>query len=116
MTTIEQEIYLRLKSLVSNRVYPDVPPDNMQLPFILYQQVGGESEQYIDNMLPDARHSRIQINVWSETRAEANTIAREIEKTLVESDLVCEAYGGLTAIYDDDAKLYGTRQDFGFWY
>lgn len=114
--TIEQEIYSLLSPLVNKRVYPDVPPDNMQLPFILYQQVGGESEQYVDNKLPDARHSRIQINVWSETRAEANTLARTIEKTLVESDLVCETYGGLTAVYDSVVRIYGTRQDFGFWF
>jgi hypothetical protein len=114
--TIEQEIYSLLSPLVNKRVYPDTPPEVFDIPFIVYQQVGGNAVQYVDNTLPDKRHSRIQISVWADTRNEANTIAHKVEEMLVGAGINCEIYGGLTAVYDSVVRIYGTRQDFGFWF
>lgn len=114
--TIEQKLFSLLAPLAEKRVYPDVSPETLNLPFIVYQQVGGEAVQYVDDTLPEKRHSRFQIEVWAETRAQATTIARQIEETLVTAHINCEVYGALTAIYDDDVRVYGTRQDFGFYF
>jgi len=72
---IEQTIHDLLSSLVDGRIYPDTLPDVPVYPAITYQQVGGESLWFGENAMPDHKHARMQINVWSNTRLEASNIS-----------------------------------------
>ncbi len=111
------EVDLRALLLtVVPRVYPDVTPDTVTFPLITYQQVGGEARAFLEKRLPSHKHARVQVNVWSTSRIEANALARQIEKTLIESSFTVEAYGAFVALYEPAIKKYGTRQDFGIWY
>ena len=114
--TLESDLYTLLSPLVNGRMYPDTTPNNPTYPCITYQQVGGDAYWYVSNELPNHKSARVQINVHSQTRAEANMIARQIEETLCLSDMIARPYGAFTATNADALELYGTRQDFGFWY
>lgn len=114
--TIEKEIFSLLSPLVNKRVYPDTPPDVFDTPFIVYQQISGNVVQYVDGSLPDKHNARVQFWIWGTTRQEVSALARSLQETLTGSGLVCEPYGEFTSAYDDSVKLYGARQDFGFWY
>jgi hypothetical protein len=105
-----------LLSLAGGRVYPDVPPDTQQYPLLTYQQIGGRALWFLGKTMPDHKHARIQLNVWSKTRQEANDIARQAEALIITSAFVSEPIGAITALYESALKLYGTRQDFGIWY
>jgi hypothetical protein len=112
---LEEALYGLLNPLAAGGASPDVTPDTPVFPCITYQQVGGETYQYVEKALPDHRHARVQINVHAESRLQASTIAREIERALIESPLVAQAYGAFVSTYEDTLKIYGTRQDFGIW-
>lgn len=116
MATIEEALTALLDPLAAGGAHPDAAPASTALPFITYQQVGGKARQYLEKRLPDYRHARIQINVWAKRRSEANTLARRIERAIIESPLVAEAYGAFVATDDDVTNFKGTRQDFGFWH
>jgi len=105
-----------LLPLAGGRVYPDVSPDAPTYPLIIYQQVGGSAGWYVEKALPDHENSRIQVYVWSKTRAEASLIARQVEAAICASPFPAEPYGAFTALYEEDLKLCGTRQDFGIWH
>lgn len=93
---------------------PDVP----MFPLIVYEQPGGRAYAYLENRLPDHRHARIQINCVASTRLQANDLAREIERRMVEGGVfnTVEIYGAFQTGYIEVLKMYETRQDFGVWY
>lgn len=113
--TLEARLLEVLANLTGGRVYPDTAPDNATFPLITYQQVGGGNYAYANGTLPDKEHARLQINVHSHVRSEAKAIALQVEERMA-GVLLAQVYGSLTTGFDDTAKLYTTRQDFGCRY
>lgn len=114
--TVEDDIFDLLASLTSNRVYPDVAPQGATLPFIVFQQVGGEAINYIDNVEADKKHGRYQFAVWAATRAAAASIALQIESRMVTAtDFSARPVGAPVADYEADTNRRGSRQDFSIW-
>lgn len=114
--SIEEILFALLGPLFAGRVYPDTTPDEPTFPLAIYQQVGGQAIAYVDKTLPDHRHSRMQVAVWSRDRLEASTLARQIERAIIGSPLVAQAYGAPVSTYEGDLKLYGSIQHFGIWF
>lgn len=117
--SVEGDLVDALKPLVTNagtptthRVYADVAPEGAIKPFITFQQVGGQPLNFL-NGIPDKRSGRFQINVWAATRVQAMALIRQAEDILrLSTVLRATTQGGAVAIYEEDTKLYGARQDF----
>lgn len=115
--TVEAEIFSALKGLVANRVYPDVAPDLTPRPYIVYQQVGGVAVNFVEPAVPNKKAGRFQVSVWADTRAQAATLARQVEDTLrLVPELQTTVLGAPVSAYEADTKLRGTHQDFSFWF
>lgn len=117
--SLEASIKALLAPLASGRLYADIAPETPIFPLITYQQVGGESLWFMERAMPDHKHARVQFNVWSASRIEANTIAKQIEAALCAAKFefpAVQPLGALTALYEEAIKKYGTRQDFGIWF
>ncbi|USE78908.1 DUF3168 domain-containing protein [Cupriavidus gilardii] len=114
--TVEGELKRALDGLVGGRVYPDTAPDGVQLPFIVYQQVGGTPLEFLAGV-PDKRNGRFQIEVWASRRAEASGLIRQVED-IVRTDpvLLGTTLAGALATYDDVLNWYGAQQDFSIWF
>ena len=113
--TVETTIYDTLKTLVGNRVFPDVAPVNTVLPYITYQQVGGAPINFLDTAVPDKKRSRFQVNVWGRTRLEVADLASQVEDLLrVVTALQTSIETAPVAVYEGDIDLRGSRQDFSF--
>ena len=110
---LEKALVGALGALVDGRAFPDVVPPATAFPCITYQQVGGAAGWYADQSVPDKSSSRIQVNVHSRTRLEANQLARQAERAIAATFNESQPYGAFIATYDDAALLYTTRQDFG---
>ena len=95
------------------RVFPDVAPMDCPLPYITFSYVGGQSITTFCGNLPV--NSRIQFNVWSKTRLEANRTIRELGKIVTAPPFRAVAQGEPAAEYDPATKDRGARQDFSFW-
>ena len=115
--TIEASIYSTLTSLVSGRVYPDIAPENVTKPYITYQQVGGQSVNFTDPTVPSLKNGRWQINCWATTRTAAAALSRSVEDTIrAASALRPTVISAPVAGHEPETGLYGTRQDFSFWF
>lgn len=116
--SLESDIVAALTSLVSGRVFPDEAPYGTARPYLIYQQVGGAAENFLESTLVGKRNARIQITCWADTRATANAIARSAESALVLSSLKTTVLGAFISIppSDTDPPRYGTQQDFSTWY
>jgi hypothetical protein len=116
--SVESLIYNTLRGLVANRVYQDItPPDVTALPRITYQQVGGRAISFLESGVPSLKNGRFQVNVWGATRLQAAALSRQVEDALVlATALQTTPLGAPVAEYESETKLYGTRQDFSFWF
>lgn len=114
--TIESEVFLALKTLVANRVYPDPQTTPPARPYIMWQQVSGEAINYVDPTLPGLRNARIQINIWADTRLQVVTLMRQVEDAMrLSAPLQTTVIGAAASLFEDDPRLFGAMQDFSVW-
>jgi hypothetical protein len=116
--SLESDIVAALTSLVSGRVFPEFAPYSTVKPFIVYQQVGGSAENFLEATVVGKKNARIQVSCWTTTRLSANSLARQAEGAMVTSSLKAYVMGAFIAAYEDEVEpaLYGTHQDFSVWY
>ncbi|CAG9177752.1 DUF3168 domain-containing protein [Cupriavidus pampae] len=114
--TIEADLRTALGALVAGRVYPDTAPDGVVLPFIVYQQVGGDVVDFLAGA-PDKQNGRFQIEVWGTTRAQASALIRQVATIVPENPaLLGSPLGGALSNYDGVLNWYGAQQDFSLWF
>ena len=112
----ESQMFAALRTLVSDRVYPDLAPDPVTKPYIVYQQVGGAAVQFVGADVPSKKNSRMQVSVWGETRAQVSALAVQVEDALRgTASLQTIVLSAPVATYDPDTKLRGSQQDFSIW-
>ena len=112
----ESQMFAALRTLVSDRVYPDLAPDPVTKPYIVYQQVGGAAVQFVGADVPSKKNSRMQVSVWGETRTQVSALAVQVEDTLRgTASLQTIVLSAPVATYDPDTKLRGSQQDFSIW-
>lgn len=116
--SVEASIYTALKSLVNNRVYRDIAPQTViALPRITFQQVGGDAVNFLDPSVPSKKNGRWQINCWGERRDDVMALARDVEDTLrAYTVLQATVLGAAVALYEEETRLFGSMQDYSFWY
>jgi hypothetical protein len=110
----EAQLITAVKTVVT-RFYPDFAPDGTATPYATYQQVGGDAENWLEGGVGSGRHARIQINVWSDTRLQANALMKQIEEVVKATPFFAHAMGALIARADPTTKLRGAQQDYSFW-
>ena len=114
--TLDEVIYATLAPLVGGRVYPDVAPEEVGKPYIVYQQVGGPAVNFVDNTtLPSKKRARYQVTAWGDTRATVAALAISVEDTMrVVLALQPVVEGAPVSLYDEPTHLRGSMQDFTF--
>lgn len=113
--TIEAVINAALDVLAPGRIFPDFAPAGTERPFITYQAVGGQPVNYTTGDIPDKENTRVQVNVWADTRIAASSLGKQVEDALRGADLQTEVLTGRIATFDDATGYRGTLQDFSFW-
>lgn len=113
---IETQIYAALQGLVGGRCFPDVAPEQTARPYVTFQNVGGQPISFLDAAIPDREFSRVQVNVWADTRIQASDLGRVIERTLrAMTELQTDVLTGRSATFDEATQYRGTMQDFSFF-
>lgn len=114
--TVETDLYAAVQARTSGRVYPDLAPAGVAAPYIVYQQVGGEVANLINQAISSRKNGRFQFAVWGATRSAVSAIALQIEADLILSNAFqARPIGAPVADYDKETGLYGSRQDFSVW-
>jgi len=113
--SLESDLYGVLSALCP-RVYPDFAPTTEARPYLTWQIIGGSVIAPVSNDMPDKRNAMVQVNVWADTRAQANTMAQQIEEALMGSALFqARPIDALSAAFDDDLSVRGAQQTFSIW-
>ncbi len=85
------------------------------MPYITYQQTGGKPVNFVGAEFSDKKNARFMVKVWAATRAEASTLARQVENIMVAAPLLAKIESGVVADYDETTNARGTIQDFSLW-
>lgn len=113
---ILEEKLVALIRPVCARVHPDFAPTTTARPYVTFQQVGGDTQDYVDDKLPTLENAEIQVNVWADSRLEAKAIMKLIEEALMQATSVAaRPIAASVSDFDSDMKVYGSRQDFSIW-
>lgn len=113
---VEETLFTALKTLFSNRFYPDVAPAGVANPYGTYQQIGGGSPTFMDNTVPSKENGYYQITAWAETRTAAKTLIKQVESALISSTAFqARPIAASIATRDQETNLYGAMQDFSIW-
>lgn len=115
MASAESIVDEALAALAGGRVYPDVAPANPVRPYIVYQASGGIDETTLDGA-DTLQNCRMQVAVWAESRAEASTLIKQVRAVLTAAPVLGKPIGSPVSVFEDDTKLYGSRQDYSIWY
>lgn len=117
MATAESIVFAALKGLVaSNCCWADQAPENTAKPYIVFQAVGGQDEATFDGVA-DLQNTRMQIAVWGDSRiGQVGPLMVAIRAALCNSEIRATPIGSPVSSYEDDTKLYGSRQDFSIWW
>lgn len=106
---LEKLVMELLNDLVGRRVYFDHAPDQVDRPYIVLLQVGGESVEFLDGP-SDKDFVRLQIDVYAETRTAANELMTQVRLRL--RTLQASAIGAPVSLYESAVALYRRSCDF----
>lgn len=112
--TMEADLTTLLKTICP-RVSPDIAATGSVRPYVTYQQIGGGVINPLNNDAPGKRNAVVQINVWSSLRSEAIALIDQIE-TAMRTFHSARPQGARFNDYDHDMLVYGSQQEFSFWY
>ncbi|MFS2112731.1 DUF3168 domain-containing protein [Herbaspirillum frisingense] len=106
---IEKTVMDLLNDLVQNRVFFDQAPADVDRPYIILQQVGGEPIEFLEG--PSGKDFvRLQIDVYAGTRTSANALMSQVRFRL--DDLQASAIGAPFSLYEAAVELYRRSCDF----
>lgn len=97
------------------RVYPGTAPLNTVRPFVTWEHIGGDPLRYVEGTAAAQRHALVQLNVWAATKAEAWSLALDIEGALCSSALFSARPMSAPRGRTEQAVepwLYGAEQEF----
>jgi hypothetical protein len=114
--SFETDLVALLSSTFSGRLFPDTAPAATAMPYATWQQVGGVAVNPYSGAAPEYGEMRLQVNVWSKTRAEANSLMRTVESLLRPNPFAGRPIGALIAIYEETTGARGAQQDFSVWH
>lgn len=113
--SIEAELRSVIGPMVGDRVYPDTASGDVGLPFVIYQQVGGQPMNFLAGV-PDVENGRFQVVVWSDDREQANALLRDIRAALCVAPLQAVVMNGVSSLLEPETGLRGAQQDFSIWF
>ena len=105
-----------LSALVGGRCFPSVAPESVDRPYIVYQAVGGQTTNYLGNVVSGQKNVRMQIAVWSDTEQAVIDVMSQVDAILSSAPIFASSIGAPVDVYEADTRLYGQRGDFSIWF
>lgn len=109
----ETELYATLSgaagvtALVSTRIYPDIIPQDADLPAIAYQRTGTEFLNTIHGGAPLGHAATLEITCVGETRPAANAIANAVVAALAGTEFLAVDQQAAVDIGSGEQGLWG---------
>lgn len=121
--TINEIMTAVFTDLVTGRVWEQATPDNLPrgngggfLPFIVWNIMGGQDSEYVDQTMSEFSNARIQVHCLAPGAIVVDQLAKAARDTLLASAYTVGVLGSPVGTYDAERKLRGRRQLFSIWF
>ena len=114
--TIQEQLFALLNNATpaADRIYPLIAPDAAPPPYLVYQRVSANTENILSGS-SGLINTRIQMDVYAATYAQAQDIAAAIDALM--SDWEVQNVSVLSQdLYEPDAKLHRVSTDYSLWH
>lgn len=113
--SLESELVAVLKPLCQE-VHGGFAKAQTPMPYVTFQQIGGQVVVSLSNELGDQENAEMQINVWAASRGAAKMLIKQIEAALVAATtMTATPIAAAVADFDADMDRHSCRQDFSIW-
>lgn len=112
-----QELFVALVQNATDaqeRVYPQIAPDGVQRPYIVYQCVTVNVENVMAGRT-GLTNTRLQVDVYATTYAQAQQIAAAVAELMASWPLPNVPILAQD-IYESDVKLHRVMTDYSIWH
>ena len=112
--SMEETLQAMLSSQLTAGVWPIVPAQGVDYPHVTYQGVYSATNNVLTGA-PPINQTRLQIDVWSRTYAEAKSIANQIT-TAMQGWSVQNWQIGTQDLFESAVHIYRVKMDFSIWH
>lgn len=110
---MDETLHAAITAVIPN-CYGTIAPATAQTPYVIWQRIGGEDSEYLDNNEePQVQRAIVQIEVLSADVLEPKTQMQALTAALRSSDdLLIRPASGLRDDYHHDMELFSASRDF----
>lgn len=97
--------------------YRTVAPVNAPTPYVIWQRIGGDTSEYLDNEDSQVDTADVQIRIFSPDIRDPERLMQQLVSTLRQHpDLTIRPVGNFRDDFDHDMNLYVADLDFEITY
>lgn len=109
---MDLELHAAIAAVIPN-CYGTVAPADAPEPYAIWQRVGGEYSEYMDNDTSQVDTATVQVRVFSRDILEPKTLIAQLREALRQHPtMVIRPQGGPMDDYDHDMSLFVADQNF----
>ena len=110
---IQQDIFTALSTLAGGRVFPNIAPNNVQKPYVVYARVSSAPENTLADGAP-IENTRLQVDCFDTTYAAAVVLAETV-KAAIKSSAITHVLLLEQDQFEPEALLHRVILDFSIW-
>lgn len=111
---IQEQLFAALSGVAGGRVFPNVAPNNVARPYVVYARVASTPENTLADGAP-VENTRFQIDCFDATYAAAVALA-EVVKTAMKASSLTNLLLLEQDQFEPDALLHRVILDFSVWH
>ena len=110
---IQQDLFAALAGVAGGRVFPNVAPNNVQKPYLVYARVSSAPANTLADGAP-VENTRLQVDCFDTTYAAALALAEAV-KTAIKSSPIIYVLLLEQDQFEPEALLHRVILDFSIW-
>lgn len=109
---MDEVLHAAIAAVIPN-CYGTVAPSNAAKPYVIWQRMGGDPSEYLDNEDPQVDQALVQVEIFAAEILEPKGMMSALSTALRQHpELTIRPNGGLRDDFDHDMQLFSAARDF----
>lgn len=109
---MDEALHAAITAVIPN-CYGTVAPANAARPYAIWQRIGGDAPEYLDNEDPQVDNALVQVEIFASDIMTPKDLIKALASALrAHPDLIVRPNGGPRDDFDHDMQLFSAAQDF----
>lgn len=109
---MDEVLHAAIAAVIPN-CYGTVAPANAAKPYVIWQRIGGDPPEYLDNEDPQVDQALVQVEIYADEILEPKQLMHVLASALRQHpELTVRPNGGMRDDFDHDMQLFSAARDF----